>query len=165
MAHTNDHGDIVADGLDSRTGRGGLWLLKSTEVTATVLTHPAIERLWHRSTTISSAAQSVTVTDTSPNAVTITDIALRGTAPKQFAFTDDCGQSLAGLTICTIKVTFKPTTKGAKSAFLDVNGGVVDCARLRLWARVPAQEVILGSGVGTEKQNQPAATSLTHSTS
>lgn len=43
----------------------------------------------------SSAAQSVTVTDASPNAVAITGIALRGMAPKQFAFTDDCGKSLA----------------------------------------------------------------------
>jgi Abnormal spindle-like microcephaly-assoc'd, ASPM-SPD-2-Hydin len=71
----------------------------------------------------SSAAQSVTVTNTSPNAVAITGIALRGTAPKQFAFTDDCGKSLAGHITCTLKAIFRPTTEGAKTAFLDVNGG------------------------------------------
>ena len=71
----------------------------------------------------SSAAQSVTVTNTSPKAVAITSIALTGTAPGQFAFTDNCGKSLAGHATCTIKVTFRPTTKGAKTDSLNVNGG------------------------------------------
>jgi DNA-binding beta-propeller fold protein YncE len=71
----------------------------------------------------SSAAQSVTVTNTSPKAVAITGIALRGTAPGQFAFTDDCGKSLAAYATCTLEAIFRPTTEGAKTAFLDVNGG------------------------------------------
>ena len=41
----------------------------------------------------------------------------------RFASTKNCGSSLVGHATCTIKVTFKPTTKGAKSAFLKVNGG------------------------------------------
>lgn len=71
----------------------------------------------------SSAAQSVTVTNTSANTVAITGIALRGTAPGQFTFTSDCGKSLAAYRTCTLEATFSPTTKGAKTAFLDVNGG------------------------------------------
>jgi 6-phosphogluconolactonase len=71
----------------------------------------------------SSRTQVVTVTNTSPNAVAITGIALRGTAPRQFAFTKDCGQSLAGHATCTLEVQFTPSVKGAKTAFLDVNGG------------------------------------------
>ncbi len=71
----------------------------------------------------SSAAQSVTVTNTSAKTVTITSIALRGTAPGQFTFTDDCGKSLAAYRTCTLEVIFRPTTKGGKTAFLDVNGG------------------------------------------
>ncbi len=71
----------------------------------------------------SSAAQSVTVTNTSANAVAITSIALRGRAPKQFAFTDDCGKSLAAYASCTLDAIFKPTAEGAKTAYLDVNGG------------------------------------------
>jgi 6-phosphogluconolactonase (cycloisomerase 2 family) len=70
-----------------------------------------------------SAAQSVTVTNTSANAVAITSIALRGTAPGQFSFTSDCGKSLAAYRTCTLEAIFSPTTKGAKTAFLDVNGG------------------------------------------
>jgi 6-phosphogluconolactonase len=71
----------------------------------------------------SSAAQSVTVTNTSAKAVAITGIALRGTAPGQFTFTDDCGKSLAAYRTCTLEAIFRPTTEGAKTAFLDVNGG------------------------------------------
>jgi 6-phosphogluconolactonase (cycloisomerase 2 family) len=71
----------------------------------------------------SSAAKAITVTNTSAAAVAITGIALRGTAPGQFAFTDNCGKSLAGHASCTLNAMFKPTTVGAKTAFLDVNGG------------------------------------------
>ena len=71
----------------------------------------------------SSAAQSVTVTNTSAETVAITGIAIRGTAPGQFTFTDDCGKSLAAYRTCTLEATFRPTTVGAKTAFLDVNGG------------------------------------------
>ncbi len=71
----------------------------------------------------SSAAQSVTVTNTSAKAVAIASIALRGTAPGQFAFTDDCGKSLAAYRTCALEAIFRPTTEGAKTAYLDVNGG------------------------------------------
>ncbi len=71
----------------------------------------------------SSAAQSVTVTNTSAKAVAITSIALRGAAPGQFTFTDDCGKSLTAYRTCTLEAIFSPTTEGAKTAFLDVNGG------------------------------------------
>jgi DNA-binding beta-propeller fold protein YncE len=70
-----------------------------------------------------SAAKSVTVTNTSAKAVAIASIALRGTAPGQFAFTDDCGTSLAAHATCKVKAIFRPISKGAKTAFLDVNGG------------------------------------------
>ena len=71
----------------------------------------------------SSTAQSVTVTNTSAKVVAITGIALRGTAPGQFTFTDDCGKSLAAYRTCTLEAIFSPTTVGAKTAYLDVNGG------------------------------------------
>jgi len=71
----------------------------------------------------SSAAQSVTVTNDSAKTVAITGIALRGTNPGQFTFTDDCGKSLAAYRTCTLESIFRPTTKGAKTAYLDVNGG------------------------------------------
>jgi 6-phosphogluconolactonase len=71
----------------------------------------------------SSAAQPVTVTNTSAKAVAVASIALRGTAPGQFSFTSDCGKLLAAYRTCTLEAIFRPTTEGAKTAFLDVNGG------------------------------------------
>ena len=70
-----------------------------------------------------SAPQSVTVTNTSGKVVAISGIALRGTAPGQFSFTSYCGKSLAAYRTCTLEAKFRPTTVGAKAAFLDVNGG------------------------------------------
>jgi Tol biopolymer transport system component len=70
-----------------------------------------------------SAAQPVTVTNTTATSVPITGIALAGANPGQFGFTHTCGSALAGNAKCTVKVTFKPTSKGAKSAVLNVNGG------------------------------------------
>lgn len=46
-----------------------------------------------------------------------------GSARGQFAITNNCGNSLVGHAVCTITVTFTPTTKGAQSAFLNANGG------------------------------------------
>ena len=84
---------------------------------------PRLIAFGHVPSNASSVAQSVTVTNTSPKAVTITSIVLRGKAPGQYAFTDDCGPSLAAFARCTLKATFRPTTPGEKTAFLDVNGG------------------------------------------
>jgi probable HAF family extracellular repeat protein len=111
--------DIVADGTDSRTGLQGLYLLQGTVLTLT----PRALAFGNTKIHTSSAAKSVTMTNTSAKVVAIASIALTGTAAGQFAATNNCGKSLAGHATCTIKVTFKPTTKGAKSATLNVNGG------------------------------------------
>jgi|GEM_PF-976636 len=120
----NDAGQILVDGIDSRTGQTHAYLLQGTVKQGTVLAlSPHSLVFGNRPINTSSAAQQVTVTNTSAKAVTITGIALRGTAPGQFAFTEDCGKSLAAHATCTLKAVFRPTTKGAKTAFLDVNGG------------------------------------------
>jgi probable HAF family extracellular repeat protein len=115
----NDFGDIVADGTDSRTGLEDLYLLQGTVLTLA----PRSLAFGNQAIKTSSAAKSVTMTNTSPKAVAITSITLTGTAAGQFAQTNNCGKSLAGHKICTIKVTFKPTSKGAKTETLNVNGG------------------------------------------
>jgi probable HAF family extracellular repeat protein len=115
----NASGNIVAEGTDSRTGADGLYLLQGTVLTL----NPRSLAFGNQPINTTSAAKSVTVTNTSAKAVAITSIALTGTASGQFGSTNNCGNSLAGHATCTIKVTFKPTTKGAKSAFLNVNGG------------------------------------------
>ena len=115
----NNFGDILADGTDSRTGVSTPYLLQGTVLTLA----PRSLAFGNQRINTTSVAKSVTMTNTSPKPVAIVSIALTGTAAGQFASTNNCGKSLAGHAICTIKVTFKPTTKGAKSAFLNVNGG------------------------------------------
>jgi probable HAF family extracellular repeat protein len=118
-ARVNDSGDILADGIDRRTGLDSSYLLQGTVLTLA----PRSLAFGNQPINTTSAAKSVTVTNTSPKAAAITSIALTGTASGQFASTNNCGKSLASQATCTIKVTFKPTTKGAKSEVLNVNGG------------------------------------------
>ncbi|GEJ56690.1 choice-of-anchor D domain-containing protein [Anaeromyxobacter diazotrophicus] len=73
---------------------------------------------------VTSAAQTVTVTNTGTSPLTLNGTALGGTDPSQFARTSTCGPSLAAGASCTIDVTFTPTTYGGvltKSATLTVN--------------------------------------------
>ena len=117
--YINDHGDVLAQGTDSRTAQSGLYLLQGTVLTLS----PRSLAFGNQKIHTASAAKTATVTNTSGKAVAITSIALAGTAAGQFASTNNCGSSLAGHATCTIKMTFKPTAKGAKSAFVNVNGG------------------------------------------
>ncbi len=116
----NDSGDILAHGTDSRTGLKNVpYLLQGTVLTLT----PRSLAFGNHPVNTTSATKQVTVTNTSAKIVAITSIALTGAARGQFVTTNNCGKSLAGHATCSIKVSFKPTTKGAKSAFLKVNGG------------------------------------------
>jgi len=116
----NDSGNILAYGTDSRTGRADLpYLLQGTVITLS----PRSLAFGNQKINTSSAAKPVTVTNTSAKAVSITSVALTGSAAGQFAQTNTCGKSLAGHATCKINVTFKPTSKGAKAATINVNGG------------------------------------------
>jgi len=119
-AFINDAGDIVAYGTDDRTGTKNLpYLLQGTVLTLA----PRSLTFGNQPAMTTSAAKSVTVTNTSAKAVAITSVTLAGANANQFALSHDCGTSLAGHATCTIKVSFHPTSKGAKSAVLNVNGG------------------------------------------
>jgi probable HAF family extracellular repeat protein len=116
----NDNGDILANGTDSRSGLTDLpYVLQGTVLTLT----PRTLAFGNQAINTSSATKSVTVTNTGAKIVAVTSVTLAGTAADQFASTNNCGKSLAGHASCTIKVTFKPTSKGAKAATLSVNGG------------------------------------------
>ena len=118
-AFIDNAGDIVADGIDGRTGEFARYLLQGTVLTLT----PRSLAFGSQRISTASSAKSVTVTNTGLKVVPITSIVLIGSAASQFASTNNCGSSMVGHATCTIKVTFKPTTKGAKSATLNVNGG------------------------------------------
>jgi hypothetical protein len=63
-----------------------------------------------------SAAQTVTLTNTGSAALTITGISASG----DFAETDNCGSSVAAGANCTINVTFTPTASGTRAGTLSI---------------------------------------------
>ncbi len=68
----------------------------------------------------------VTLTNVSGNhSISITGITITGADPGDFSQTPTCGTTLLAKQSCTMSVTFKPTTTGARSANLTVsdNGG------------------------------------------
>jgi hypothetical protein len=72
---------------------------------------------------LASGARTITLRSTGGTALPITSIAIRGENPGQFAQTNDCGSSVAAGASCAIKVTFKPTNTGSKTAILSVTAG------------------------------------------
>jgi len=96
-----------------------------------------------------SNAQTITLLSVGGKPLPITSIALGGTNPLQFVQTNDCGASLAPGVSCTIQVSFKPTTVGAKVATLSVTAG--DGAGVK---------TVSLSGTGTGARYTASATSL-----
>ena len=90
-----------------------------------------------------SAAQSVTVTNTGTAAAAISAV----TAGSGFAETNTCGSTLAAGATCTASVTFTPTATGAASANLTVSSNATN-----------ATLTVALSGTGTS--SAPALTNL-----
>jgi hypothetical protein len=67
-----------------------------------------------------SAAQTLTLSNTGNAALTINSIAFTGANPGDFAQTSTCGSSLAASSSCTISVTFTPTAVGSRAASLTI---------------------------------------------
>ena len=65
-----------------------------------------------------STARTVTLTNTGQAPLTISKVQLGGSNSGQFARTNGCPSSLAAGASCQVTVTFKPTSKGDKSATL-----------------------------------------------
>jgi YVTN family beta-propeller protein/probable HAF family extracellular repeat protein len=84
---------------------------------------PASLSYGSQAVSVASSAQVITLTNTGSLALPITNIARTGTNANQFAHSHDCGTSVAIGAACTISVTFRPTTAGAKVAAIRVNGG------------------------------------------
>jgi probable HAF family extracellular repeat protein len=117
--YINDRGNILAFGTDNRTGVSSPYFLQGTVITLS----PRSLAFGNQPVNSISAAKWVTVTNTSPKPVAITSIALAGIDPGHFAATNNCSRTLAGHAKCTIAVKFKPGSRGAKAAVLNVNGG------------------------------------------
>jgi hypothetical protein len=71
-----------------------------------------------------SPAQKVSLQNTGPQSLSITQIAISGTNATDFAESNNCGVSLASGDSCTISVTFTPTALGSRTATLTITDGV-----------------------------------------
>jgi hypothetical protein len=67
--------------------------------------------------------KALTLSNTATTSQTVNRISITGQNANEFSQTNNCGSSLGAGASCQITVTFKPTTKGAAGATLQVNGG------------------------------------------
>jgi hypothetical protein len=70
---------------------------------------------------VSSAAQTVTLTNSGNSTLSITSLTLTGADAGDFAETaDTCGSSVAAGANCTIEMTFTPSAAGQRTATLNI---------------------------------------------
>jgi Abnormal spindle-like microcephaly-assoc'd, ASPM-SPD-2-Hydin len=67
-----------------------------------------------------SAAQTLTLTNTGNSSISITGVTLTGANPTAFGLTSSCGSTLAAGAQCSMAVTFKPSSAGSLSATVSV---------------------------------------------
>ncbi len=115
----NDAGDIVADGTDSRTSQYRAYLVRGSSLAL----DPRVLAFGSQRVGTMSASSAITVNNRAASAVSITSIVITGHDAGQITQTNNCGGVLIAKGSCAIKLKFEPTTKGAKSATLSVNGG------------------------------------------
>ena len=143
MARSTFDGNLIEDAIAGNPGTyaatgtaGGGWTMQmvalkpSLPATTTSATAPAASltpislAFASQAVGATSAAQSVTLTNTGTAALSISSIALTGTNPGNFAETNNCGSSVAAGANCTISVTFKPSVSGAATAALSIADNV-----------------------------------------
>ena len=71
-----------------------------------------------------SASKYVTVRNAGASVLPVRSVTLQGVNPGQFSAVNRCPQYVAVGQTCTVSVTFKPTSKGSKSAQLAVSPGL-----------------------------------------
>jgi hypothetical protein len=72
---------------------------------------------------LTSGTQIVTVTNNGTIPLPITSVSRSGANANQFSQTNTCGTALQPNAVCSITLTFLPTTAGAKTATIGVNAG------------------------------------------
>jgi hypothetical protein len=87
-----------------------------------------------------SAAQTVTVSNTGTGPLSIASIVVGGTNPGDFGQTNNCGATLVNGSSCTLSVTFTPSASGARSATITLTDNANNVTG--------ATQVISASGTG-----------------
>ena len=87
---------------------------------------------------VASSPQTFTLTNSTSNSVTTNGISFTGTNSSDFSQTNNCPESLASGSSCTIQVTFTPSGSGSRSATLSVSDNA---------PASPQTSVLTGTGV------------------
>jgi dienelactone hydrolase len=103
----------------------------------------------------SSAAQTVTLSNTSGLTLQVNSIALTGTNAADFSQVHTCGSRLRPGAHCTISVSFTPTQTGPRTAAVTITDNA---------AGSPQNIELNGTGVVTGPNATPSPTSLTFAT-
>jgi hypothetical protein len=121
---------IQEDAVNSKP----LVLVTGTAVTPSLTSTPGSLSFSDETVGSTSAVQTLTLTNTSSVAVTITSVAAGG----PFAATSQCGANLAAAATCSIAVTFTPTAVGQQTGSLTITDNAVGS---------PQTIALTGSGV------------------
>lgn len=103
----------------------------------------------------SSAAQNVTLTNTSGFTLTVDSVTVTGTNAGEFEQTNDCSSGLLPGFSCTITITFTPIHIGPRSAFVTITDDATGS---------PQAIALSGTGVVSGANVTLSTTSLTFST-
>jgi Abnormal spindle-like microcephaly-assoc'd, ASPM-SPD-2-Hydin/Beta-propeller repeat len=97
-----------------------------------------------------SAATTVTLTNSGTTALTMNGISIAGTNAGDFAESDNCnaGKSLGGGASCQVNVTFQPTATGSRAGTLDISDNA---------AGSPQSVALSGTATQAGIQLQPAS--------
>lgn len=113
----------IKDNNNNVTGAIQTVTLTGTGLAPKAVVTPTTLAFTSQSVATSSAAKTVTLTNSGTENMTITAIAFAGTAPGDYSETDTCAAGTFPATLnigasCTISVTFSPTTNGSRPATL-----------------------------------------------
>ena len=94
-------------------------LQPSVSLSATSLAFPQV------GTGSAGLPQSVTLSNTGKASLSISSTAVTGTNASDFGQSNNCGSSLAAGGSCTISVTFTPTARGSRTAWVTITDNAV----------------------------------------
>jgi sugar lactone lactonase YvrE len=109
--------------------------------------------------TSTSAAQTVTITNSGKETLNISGILLTGTNAADFGQTTTCGPTLQPSANCTVSVTFTPTSGGTRTGTLQVNDSAGDSPQtISLFGTALDFQMVIPAG-GTSTQTVTAGAS------
>lgn len=102
----------------------------------------------HQTVHTSSTSQSITLTNRGPGTLNMNGTAVTGTHASDYRLSSHCPATLAVNRVCTIRVTFTPTSKGGRTAsvkIMDNGSGSPQTVSLRGTGVAPAAALLVNS--------------------